>query len=488
MRKINSILLACLLCLIFAMAVTVSFATSVTAAELETDNTLPEIDNTEPSLENKKITLNLDNQNIYEGMASAYKDGYQPIVQDSKAIIVVPLLCDGEIEQNTLTASVELGNIENSPFVYRNYEKDFERTVAFVNGTEETKEVFLISFSIDLIKNRYNGIYPITIQVRGTDENGGEIQLSYTSYVVITDGIDPNQVNSDTKDSLDINVEEKPTSAPIVLISKTVINPESVKAGEDFEAILTLKNTSTTKSIQNMVITVGVPSSDFELKNESNTIFVEKLGCEKTKDISLKYHVNKSVVDGNYSFEISMSYDDSKANTLSSSGMFQVTIEQPLTVELTMPFVQKEMTVGDTIPMTFQVMNLGRSTIYNVRCDITCNGLSQTKTAFIGNMESGTSGEGTLNLFVSQMEGKTAYGKTSGIVTLIYEDGFGNEQTQEYPFETTIIEKPEINLDEQMQKQEERASQWWFSIFLIVSIILIIGCSASAYYMGRKKR
>ena len=463
MRKLYRIGLMCLVC--------ISLGTSVYAAELDAD-------------QERAALLYLDNQNTYEGMTRAYKDGYQPVVQDGTAVIVVPLLCDGKIKQDTLTASVDLGNTANSPFVYRNYEKNFIKSAQFINGTETTQEVFLIYFSIDLIEKRYNGIYPITIQVGGTVENESEIKQSYTSYVVITDGIDPNEANN--HDSADMI--EEPTSAPIVLISKSVISSSPVKAGEDFEAIVTLKNTSTAKSVQNMVVTIGVPSSDFELKNESNTIFVGNLGCGKTTDISIKVHVNKSVTDGNYPFEVAMSYDDPSAMTLSSSGVFQVTVEQPLSVKLTMPDIQKEMIVGDTIPMTFQVMNLGRSGIYNVRCDVMCNGLSQTKTAFIGNMEGGTAGEGTLNVFVQMMEGEAAYGKTSGVVTLTYEDSFGNEEIQEFPFDTNIMKKPEIT-DQQLHNQEEEAaSQWWISILIVAGLILIIGCSAGAYYMGRKKR
>lgn len=120
-----------------------------------------------------------------------------------------------------------------------------------------------------------------------------------------------------------------------------------------------------------------------------------------------------------------------------------VTVEQPLDVKLTMPNIDKNVTAGDTIPLTFQVMNLGRSTVYNVRCDVTGDGLSQTKTAFIGNMESGTAGEGETNLFITTLEGKSQYGDTTGTVTLTYEDGFGNEQTQEFSFNTTINKMPD---------------------------------------------
>lgn len=489
MRELYRILLVCLLCIILE--------TPVYAAELKADNIEScvndkEVLQTDETIQKNEVIqdraslLYLDNQNTYEGMTSAYKDGYQPMVKDGKAIIVVPLLCDGIIKQDTLTATVDLGNADNSPFVYRNYEKSFTKSTELINGTEEIQDVFLVSFAIELTEKYYNGIYPVTIQIRGTDENGSEIIQSYTSYVVITDGIDPNKANN--PDSADVK-EEKPTSAPIVLVTKSVINTNPVKAGEDFEAIVTLTNTSTVKSVQNMIVTIGVPSSDFELKNESNVIFVGNLGCGKTTEIIVKVHVSKSVTDGNYPFEITMNYDDPKAITLSSSGVFQVTVKQPLTVKMTMPNISKEMTVGDTIPMTFQVMNLGRSGIYNVRCDVICNGLTQTKTAFIGNMEGGTAGEGMLNVFVLPMEGESAYGKTSGMVRLTYEDSFGNEQIQENSFETNIMEKPEIMMDSQIQNQEEEsASQWWISIFVITGIILIVGCSAGAYYMGQKKR
>lgn len=249
-------------------------------------------------------------------------------------------------------ASVDLGAMDSSPFVFRSYEKDFTCKPEYINGTGETTNVFLVSFTLELAASRVNGIYPVIVNVTGKDENGIEVQ----------------------------------------------------------------------KSVQNLVATVNVPSADIELKNDSNTIFVGKIGTQKTTDLTLKFHVSKSTADGNYPIEIAMSYDDPKATTFSSTGNFVVTVEQPLDVKLTMSNIEKNVTVGDTIPLTFQVLNLGRSTVYNVRCDVTGDGLSQTKTAFIGNMESGTAGEGEMNLFITTLEGGSRYGETTGTVTLTYED------------------------------------------------------------------
>lgn len=150
-----------------------------------------------------------------------------------------------------------------------------------------------------------------------------------------------------------------------------------------------------------------------------------------------------------------------------------------------MPAIAADLTAGDTVPLSFQVMNLGRSTVYNVRCDVTGDGLVQTKIAFVGNMESGNDGEGDSNIFVSPMEGENQYGKTTGTVTLTYEDAFGNEHSQEFTFDTSISKKQDDSSKD--GGTEKRAMQWWVSIAVISAIIVFAVVSSVSYRMGKKK-
>ena len=90
-----------------------------------------------------------------------------------------------------------------------------------------------------------NGIYPVIINVTGKDENGIEVQKSFTNFVTVADGIDPNAADSGAADTT--QAEETPTSAPVVLVDNSVINTDTVKAGEDFEVTVTLINTSRQK-------------------------------------------------------------------------------------------------------------------------------------------------------------------------------------------------------------------------------------------------
>lgn len=545
----------------FVMCLSYHFVMIAEAADLSQTNDTEQITGKAEKLNDTAVAVCIDNQNVYEGMESAYNKGYQPVCENGKVTLVLPLMCSGKMKQDKITASVDLGDTKDSPFVFRNYEKDFLCKPEYINGTEETKEIYLVSFTFDLSGSRINGIYPVIINASGEDENGNEIQKAFKNYVTITDGIDKKEksqnddktvegsqetvaeVNSNDKDVEIVNgndgtagditaendainsentendeagiagipddvseaaepsdaaglsepaaggedgaSEETLESAPVILVEKSVVSTGTAKAGEDFDVTVTLKNTSKTKSVQNMVASITVPSADFELKNNSNTIFIDKLGAEKTTDLSLTFHVGKSTVDGNYPIEVALSYDDSKANTLSSAGTFVVTVEQPLNVKLTMPAIAADLTAGDTVPLSFQVMNLGRSTVYNVRCDVTGDGLVQTKTAFVGNMESGNDGEGDSNIFVSPMEGENQYGKTTGTVTLTYEDAFGNEHSQEFTFDTSISKKQDDTSKD--GGTEKRAMQWWVSIAVISAIIAFAVVSSVSYRMGKKK-
>ena len=554
-KRFFGILFAIVMCLSY------HFVMIAEAADLSQTNDTEQITGKAEKLNDTAVALCIDNQNVYEGMESAYNKGYQPVCENGKVTLVLPLMCSGKMKQDKITASVDLGDTKDSPFVFRNYEKDFLCKPEYINGTEETKGIYLVSFTFDLSGSRINGIYPVIINASGEDKNGNEIQKAFKNYVTITDGIDKEEksqnddktvegsqeteaeengndkgveivngndgtagdgtaendaINSENTENDEAGIagipddvseaaepsdaaglsepaaggedgasEETPESAPVILVEKSVVSTGTAKAGEDFDVTVTLKNTSKTKSVQNMVATITVPSADFELKNNSNTIFIDKLGAEKTTDISLTFHVGKSTVDGNYPIEVALSYDDSKANTLSSAGTFVVTVEQPLNVKLTMPAIAADLTAGDTVPLSFQVMNLGRSTVYNVRCDVTGDGLVQTKTAFVGNMESGNDGEGDSNIFISPMEGENQYGKTTGTVTLTYEDAFGNEHSQEFTFDTSISKKQDDSSKD--GGTEKRAMQWWVSIAVISAIIVFAVVSSVSYRMGKKK-
>ena len=442
---------------------------------------LAEGETEQPTQTESGVSIEIDNLHIYEGMDKAYEDGYTPTVKDGKVTVVLPLISTGEIMGNTIHVTPGLGDTASTPFVYSNYQKTVSRQNNAVVGGGVVPS-FLVRFDFSLTSGRYNGVYPVLIDVQAQAADGSPIQQTFTTYVTITDGKDPNATEP-------IPEPDKPTSQPKIIVSNYEVNPSPVLAGDEFTAKITLTNTSKTKSVQNMTVTVSSDSPSLLLKNDSNTFYISRLGKEETTDIELIYKADLETVPQQYNIMLAIEYDNSDATVLTSSGTVPIIISQPLRVEMDMPQIPEAVNAGDTMPLSFQVMNMGRSNIYNVRCELSAPGLIPSSSAFIGNMEAGTAMTGDMNVFVGtkvMSEGYTGtdgYGPTSGKITLVYEDENGQEYTREFEFSTTI-NTPVVPTSTEPAEEPEKAGQWWIS--LIIGVIVIAGLTA--YLIVRAKR
>lgn len=427
------------------------------------------------------VTFKIDNQHLYNGMAKTYRRGYTPVVEDGKAILVLPLLADGELKNGRLTASLELGDPSGCPFVYRNYEKDVRLTEEEVNDGESTVKAYYVRFDLKLASGRTDGVYPVGIQIKAKDTEGNPVEQSFTTYVTIK-GSPASRASDEPADDLGGSgggggepAEEKPTSQPVMLVEKVRMKggvDGEAQAGSEFTVCVTLKNTSSKKAVQNMVVTASCETPGLTLLNETNTTYIEKIGKGKTAELTLRYQAGADTPEGKYDIRLAMSYDNEKAETLTSEGVFSITVRQPLAVEMTMPTIQAQVHAGDTLPLSFQFMNLGRSMVYNVRCELAGDGLVPGSVAFVGNMEAGTAQTADMNVFVDTLSGEELYGDTAGTVTLRYEDAAGKEYTQAFDFQTKI-EKPVIQSVSAQQKEEKTAGQWWISVAAAGVLLLL---------------
>lgn len=476
--------IAMLLVLLILVAPVIALAEGETQAPDTEPQPSPEDTSQPDTQEALPASLEIDNEHIYEGMDRAYKDGYTPVIKDGIATVVIPLVASGEIINDAITVTPNLGTTMNSPFVYSNYQKTFKLQDNTVQGDTSISS-FLVKFDFTLSSERVNGVYPISIKVQATDANGNSIQPEFPTYVTITDGKDPNAAEPTPK-------PETPTSQPKVIVRGYSINPSPVVAGEEFAAVITLKNTSETKSVQNMTVTVSCDCPNFSLQNDSNTIYIGKLKKEKTTDIEVRYNTDLETPAQRYNITLMIEYDNSEAMTLNSSGTVPITISQPLNVQMQTPKLPEQVNAGDTMPISFQVMNMGRSRVYNVRCELSAPGLIPSETAFIGNMEPGTAMTSEMNVFVGMKtmsegyEGDEKYGYTNGVITLIYEDSTGEEYINEFDISTMISEPVIIPSSAEPEEEPEKASQWWISI--VIGGIVICGLTALLIVRAKKRK
>lgn len=456
----------------------------------EDDVTVPtnpseDITDTEPTEPVLPTVLEIDTENIYEGMTKAYEDGYVPTIKDGYMSLVLPLIPSGAVHNDRVKVSLSLGSSASSPFIIANYEKVFELETIVPENSNIPQTLFLIHFDLKMSSERRDGVYPVTVNVSGYDEAGNTIACIYTIYVTITDG---------KAETIKTTVET-PTAEPVVYISKSEMLPEKPMAGEEFTLTVTLKNSLTTKSIRNMLVTVDTGNMQINLLDDSNIFQINSISAGGDTTLTLRLMADTSLPAGKYTISFSFKYDSSKTLNLSSSGTAIIEVKQPANMELVMPRFSDSVTVGETIPLSLQVMNMGRDPMYNVRCVISGYGFAPSNTGYIGKMEAGSSSTTKVELYIIALnaskgnENGSQYGDTTGTITLIYEDESGLEYKQETAFETTV-KRPIVSItqtDNTQEEAEKTASQWWISVLILGGVILAAGIIA-VLFRKKKKR
>ena len=457
-----------------------------------TNPTDPSTEATQPSAppvpENTIPTaLTIDTENIYAGMDKAYEDGYVPRTENGFMYIVLPMLSNGNIYQDRIKVSLGLGSGASSPFVMANYEKTFEMETVTPKNSNEEKELFLIEFTVKLSSERINGVYPVAVNISGYDDSGTPIDCSYTIYVTITDG-KTNQVTQPAP--------EVATAEPVVYISNSVVQPDKVMAGEEFTLTVTLKNSLATKSIKNMLVKIDTGNLHINLLENTNVFQVDKIPAGGETELTFRLGSDASIPAGKYNLNFTFNYDSSKTLNLSSSGSTIVEIHQPANMELVMPRFSQSVTVGETIPLSLQVMNMGRDPMYNVRCTVSGFGFAPANTGYIGTMDAGSSATTEVELYIIALnasqgnENGSQYGNTVGTVTLIYEDETGQEYQQETQFETTV-NRPVVEVAQTASGEdadEKAAGQWWISVLILGGVILAAGIGFVLIKRKKKNR
>lgn len=459
--------------------------------------------------------LEIDNQNIYEGMEKAYQDGYEPKIHEDKASVVLPLCAENMNEIKSIRVTPVFDQKEKFPFEIANYQKIFQPTTEKINGGKEEKTVFLVAFDFALKKERINGTYPVKLEVE-YDWKEENFTQTFTVYVSIRDGKASDGKNEENQNSStdgeqaegenhgaggidasggSISVpeeskEEKPTSEPKVLISSCKEIPEKIMTGEEFGFRVVLKNMSKNKYVQNLSITVSCEKEEMTLLADSNVYYFDYLGAGKTLEIPLKFRCNEKAEAGKYMVSFDMSYDNPKATALTSSGKIGVNIMQKTEMELEIGEFSNEMNAGDSVYIPVQAMNLGRGKVYNVRCMIDVPGMAADKSLFLGNMEGGSALSGELKVFAQAVnENATSenerYGKTEGYLTMLYEDENGAENKIQKKITASI--KP-IQVEKSAKKEKKEANigvqmAIGAGVLTIAAVVVTAGA-----FLWRKKR
>lgn len=434
---------------------------------------------TEPPTEPEELqtsdALEIDSQFIYPGMDMPYADGYVPRVEEGIVYLMLPLLANRQISGNRIQASLELGN--SPAFVAASYQKDFYLSQFLPENGSLSRELFLVEFPVELSPERSNGIYPVSIHISGYTDAGEAIAFTHTLYVTITDGVSKEPVKTT------VPPVSTPTAEPVVYISQCIMEPNPILAGEPFTLTVTLKNLLKTKSVKNLLVTVEPGDMQINLLENSNVIPVDTIGPEEEAVLQLAMQADPSISPGKYTVQFSFSYNSSQTLNLSSKGSCVLDIRQPAELSYDGARLPANVYQGEVTVLSVNLMNTGKTTLYNCRMETKIPGLDAGGITFVGQIDPGKSADGKINLLVSKEE----IGQVKGKILLLYEDSFGTEYRQEAEV-TTQIEEMILPTDPEEKKEEKENSLWWLFGLLGIAAGASLGVGIPWYIQQRRQR
>jgi len=219
-----------------------------------------------------------------------------------------------------------------------------------------------------------------------------------------------------------------PTTPPQarVLVESMHTNPESVKAGDQFDLVMMLRNTSAGQYVQNMKVTINSEEDILIPLTGSNTLYISRIDADSVYELRYPVRANMEVPDRPLRVEVMIEYEDSKVSSQSASQTLVVSIGQNRRVKVDEPVLDNMApVVGDSVTASLQVINEGRTTLYNMTVTAQCDGgeIILPVSSYLGNMEGGTSKKAELDLIPLAAEDYTV------TLQISYEDAMGVQYT-----------------------------------------------------------
>lgn len=332
-----------------------------------------------------------------------------------------------------------------------------------------------------------NGNYNIPITAHWRDYRNR--QDSFTSFIpIIVTGANSGSGGGGGIGGGGGGGEEAKSQAKL-LVESIDTDPKEPKAGEAFDVLLTLRNTSVNFYLQNIKLTYTAEEDAILPAAGSSTVYIPKIEKDDVFPLRLPVKSSAEMDDKPVKMEISLEFEDNKLNALTETQTMILNVTQPQRIQVDDPVLPATIpVVGDSYEFTVDVFNLGKPMLYNVTARVVTDdeNLIPGQSAYGGNMESGTSKTCEMEIFPMEA------GSYNATVVVSYENAAGEaqevkkelsfavmaeeEEPEEYEFEPEPTEAPKPTALTIMA-----ALPWWLYVCLaalLVSMFMYFGIRA----------
>lgn len=339
-----------------------------------------------------------------------------------------------------------------------------------------------ITFSFQPQPQAERGSVPITIKVEPVNDQDG-VSISQAISVFI--------------DSDSSGTPEPGKNIPKIIIKSYSSEPTLVNAGETFNLTMQFLNTHSSREVRNIKGSFSVSDSSSETGNvftpvgSSNTFYIDKINPQSTADWDVTLYTIPDAKSKTYTMSISFEYEDDLGTQHSATEIIGIPVYQPSRFEVSDFIVPSEASLGVPIYLFFEMYNLGKTDIYNVKLNVEGDFEAQPSSNYFGNFESGRVEYFELNIV------PTMPGEAKGRIVFQYENASGEVQETVKDISMNVIEEyypPEGEFPVDgfpMDPGLEEPNQSFFSsvwFYIIIGVVVVAGVVTAIILIKRKKK
>jgi hypothetical protein len=260
------------------------------------------------------------------------------------AKITFPLKNTGSYTARNITAVLDLGSFNMSPFTFEqiNLTRTIEELKAGETGT--------VTYELKVNPTAASGIFPVELKYTYTNSYKDSFSGSETVYIRI----------------------ENKSIPPKLSVVSIETGPEEVKAGEDFKLKINVMNDGTLKATDVKVTLGGLKGDGFTVKESSDVRYIQSILGLTYRTAEYSLHAHTAMSAGIYGLPVRIDYKDEMGNTYSEEN--QVFIEViGSTAEsggidirnINVP--SGSIGVGEDFDLSFEIANTGGKEIRNIK-------------------------------------------------------------------------------------------------------------------------
>ena len=258
---------------------------------------------------------------------------------------------------------------------------------------------------------------------------------------------------------------------PRIIIDYYDFGGDYILAGQSFPLFLSLLNTSETKSIKNLKVSLNSEGGIFSPTGSSNSFFIADLPPGEYTDKTITFKTKPTAENETHNITATLDYQDETGNKYTETEIISILVNQKLQLTTSEVIIPDQVFAQMPTAITLDFYNTGRAVIRNLM--ITTRGDFETQNGdiYIGNLEAGHKDYYDVTIIPSQE------GKVSGVILLEYDDEMGEHYQMEKPFTLTVMaaQEPPMEPGNMEPPPEEKKIKKWMIAAAAGVVLLATG-------------